>query len=110
MNIDIGPWTILIFAILGTYFWRGLGVLLGARIDTEGTLFRWVSSVSYAILAGLIARMIIIPLGSLAASPMEHRIVPLLLGFLVFFLFKRNLPLGIITGVGCFILLTAMAV
>lgn len=109
MNGDTGPWTILIFAILGTYVWRGLGVLLGARIDTESALFRWVSTVSYAILAGLIARMIIIPLGSLAETPMEHRILPLLLGFLVFFLFKRNLLLGIITGVGCFSLLTAMA-
>ena len=109
MNSDFGPWTILLFAILGTYIWRGLGVLLGARIDTEGILFRWVSSVSYAILAGLIARMIVLPIGSLAESPMEHRLVPIILGFLVFFLFKRNLPFGIITGVGCFSLLTALS-
>ena len=107
MNTDLGPWTILIFAIFGTYIWRALGVLLGARIDTEGVLFRWVSSVSYAILAGLIARMITIPIGSLAASPIEHRLIPLILAFLVYFLFKRNLPMGILAGVGFFIFLTA---
>ena len=108
MSFDGGAWTILIFAIVGTYVWRGLGVLLGARIDTEGVLFRWVSSVSYAILAGLIARMIFIPIGSLADSPIEHRLIPILLSFLVFYLFKRNLPLAIVTGVSCFSLLTAM--
>ena len=62
-------WGLVLLSAAATYFWRGLGVLLSARIDPEGPIFQWVTCVSYAMLAGLISRMIILPLGSLPSIP-----------------------------------------
>ncbi len=37
--------------------------LFAARISTESAAFLWVTVVSYAMLGGLIARMIVMPIG-----------------------------------------------
>jgi branched-subunit amino acid transport protein len=80
----------LMGAIAGTYLWRALGVAFSARVEPDGALFRWVTCVSYAMLAALISRMTVLPLGSLAETPMSFR------------------P-GVIAGVGTFIALVAFA-
>ena len=48
-------WLVMGFGVAATYLWRGLGVALSARLDPEGLVFEWVTCVSYAMLAGLIA-------------------------------------------------------
>lgn len=94
--------------ILGTYLWRVLGVAFSARIRPEGAMFRWVNCVSYAMLAGLISRMTILPLGSLADTPVIIRLVAMGIAIGVFFLTRKNLPAGLSAGVATFILLTAI--
>lgn len=103
----LGPWPVLLLAIAGTYLWRGLGVLLSARIDPEGAAFQWVTCVSYAMLAGLIARMTVLPLGSLAETPLFDRLAAMALAFGVFFAWRRRVLPGVAAGVLCFILLAA---
>ncbi|HEX9583099.1 MAG TPA: AzlD domain-containing protein [Gammaproteobacteria bacterium] len=94
--------------ILGTYLWRALGVAFSARIQPEGAMFRWVNCVSYAMLAGLISRMTILPLGSLADTPVVIRLGAMGVAICVFFMTRKNVPAGLSAGVATFIVLTAV--
>ncbi len=108
MTADLGPWPLLLLAIGATYVWRGLGVLFSARIDPQGPVFQWVTCVSYAMLAGLVARMIVLPLGGLAEAPLIDRLAATAVGFAVFFLVRRNILVGVGAGVAVFIVLQAL--
>ncbi len=99
----------LICAIAGTYVWRALGVAFSARIEPDGALFRWVTCVSYAMLAALISRMTVIPLGSLAETPISFRLGAMAVAILVFFLARRGMLSGVVAGVGTFIALVTFA-
>ena len=99
----------LICAVTGTYVWRALGVAFSARIEPDGALFRWVTCVSYAMLAALISRMTVIPLGSLAETPISFRLGAMAVAIVVFFLFRRGMLPGVIAGVGTFIVLVTSA-
>lgn len=102
------PWLALLAAAAVTYGWRGLGVLLSGRIDPGGPAFRWVAAVAYALLAGLIARMIVLPLGPLQATPLADRLAAAGAALAVYLLLRRNLLAGVAAGVGVIVLLTAL--
>ena len=55
-----------------TWLWRGLGVLLSGRLDPRSAMFEWVSCVAYALVAGLIARIIVAPSGLLAQTALKR--------------------------------------
>ena len=63
---EISLWWVVLACSAATFFWRALGVLVTRRIDADGALFRWVTCVSYAMVAGLIFRMIVMPESELA--------------------------------------------
>lgn len=92
-----------------TYLWRALGIAFSARVEPESALFRWVTCVSYAMLAGLISRMTILPLGSLAETPLSFRLGAMGIAIGVFFLARRSVFTGVVAGVGSFIALLALA-
>jgi len=98
-------------AVLGgaavTYLWRFLAVLLAGRIDPEGALFDWVGCVAYALLAGLVARMILLPIGPLAEVPLGARLAAVVVAASIFFLTRRNMLLGLGAGTGALVLLTS---
>ncbi len=100
-------WAVVLLAIAATYVWRGAGVLFSARIDPDGALFRWVSCVSYAMLAGLCARMIVLPLGGLGETLLLDRLVSIALAFGLFFLWGRRTLPAVALGVGSFVALAA---
>jgi branched-subunit amino acid transport protein len=101
-------WLLMAMAIAATYFWRGLGALLSARINPQGAVFQWVSCVSYAMLAGLIARMTVFPLGGLAETLLFDRLAAMGVGFAVFYLARQKILLGVAAAAGIFIALTAL--
>ena len=102
---DAVIWWSILGASLVTYASRGIGVLLSGRINTDGPLFRWVAAVAYALLAALIARLIVVPLGPLASTTLIARLVSAALALAVYLLTKRNLMLGVATGGGALALL-----
>lgn len=65
----------LTLAALGTYLWRFLGVAFSGRINTESAFFRWMSCVAYAMLAGLVVRIILLPVGLLEQVAPEVRVL-----------------------------------
>ncbi len=91
-------WLLVAVCTVGTYAWRGLGVLLAGRIATSGDVFRWITCVAYAMIAGLVARIIVMPTGPLAVSLFEHRLLACVIGLAVYRLSGRNLFFAVASG------------
>jgi branched-subunit amino acid transport protein len=70
-----GLWVALAGATLGTYFCRAIGVLLAKRINQDSEIFRWLAAVTYAMVAALVVRMILMPIGLLSTVPVWIRIL-----------------------------------
>lgn len=98
--------TLMIVGGLVTYFWRALGVALSGRINAGGRLFEWVTCVAFALLAGLIARMILLPNGPLADTAAPDRIAAAVIALAIFFLTRRSIGLGVAAGAGALVLIT----
>jgi len=81
---------LIVGSALATYIWRALGVALGDRISPDSALFEWLSCVAYALLAGLMARIIIFPVGILEDTPLSARLIAMALGFVVFIWLRKN--------------------
>jgi branched-subunit amino acid transport protein len=96
-------WIVVLGAAAATYAWRGLGVLLSGRIQIESDLFQWVACVAYAMLAGLITRIIVLPTGLLGTSLLTDRLLALALALVVFYLTRKNLFAAVITGMAAII-------
>ena len=97
MDETVGWLAIAIGAVV-TYFWRGLGVALAGRIRTDSRLLDWVTCVAYALLAGLIARMILQPVGPLADVPLWMRLVAVGAGIASYVATGRRLLPGVVVG------------
>jgi branched-subunit amino acid transport protein len=91
-------WSYLLVGAVGTYLWRGLGVMLSGRINADSALLRWFSAVAYAMLAGLITRLIILPAGSLAHVPLIDRGAATIVTVLIYLVTRRNIALGVAAG------------
>ncbi|EWY41973.1 branched-chain amino acid transport [Skermanella stibiiresistens SB22] len=97
---------VLLAGAVATYVWRALGVALSGRINPGGPVFEWVGCVAYALLAGLIARMIVMPVGPLQTTDLGIRILSAVLALAVFFAFRKNIFLGVTAGTLALIALT----
>ena len=91
-------WLIVLGCGAATFVWRALGVVVVKRIDANGTIFQWVTCVSYAMVAGLVFRMIIMPESELATVSLPIRIAALVIAFAAYYLFKRRLVAGVLAG------------
>jgi branched-subunit amino acid transport protein len=70
-----GLWIALAGATIGTYFCRAIGVLLAKRINQESEIFRYLSAVTYAMVAALVVRMVLMPIGLLSTVPVWIRLL-----------------------------------
>ena len=105
---DLEPSIVLTFCVFGTLIWRLLGVAIANHIDIKSELFQWFNCVAYAMLAGLISRIILMPSGTLATTPIFDRVAALIIGFIIFLLFKRNIFWATIVAFFIFLGLTAL--
>ena len=94
-------------AIAGTYIWRWAGVMFAARVKSDGPVFQWVTFVSYAMLGGLIARMVILPIGPLMETPLLFRFLAFVIGVGLFFVLGRQVLPAVFIGVASFIFLVS---
>jgi branched-subunit amino acid transport protein len=104
---ELWAWLAVLTGAVVTYASRGLGVALSGRLDPGGALIRWVEAVAYALLAGLIARMVVLPLGPLQQTPLASRLAAAAIAVAVFLLTRHNLLFGTAAGVAALILLSA---
>jgi len=91
-------WLIVLGCGAATFVWRFLGVVVVKRIDANGAIFQWITCVSYAMVAGLIFRMVIMPESELASVSMVIRITAVAIAFAAYFLFRRRLVAGVLAG------------
>ncbi|MGY8990465.1 MAG: AzlD domain-containing protein [Rhodospirillales bacterium] len=97
------PWLLALVAGLATLKWRVLGVYFSGQIETTSLVFDWVSCVAYALIAGLVTRMIILPIGTLQETPPEARLLGAAIALVIFFAARRSVLLGTFAGVGLFV-------
>ena len=91
-------WMIVLGSAAATFVWRALGVLVVRRIDADGAFFQWVTCVSYAMVAGLIFRMIVLPESELANLSLALRLGAVAVAFAAYFAFRRRLVAGVLAG------------
>ncbi len=89
---------VTIAGILATDFWRWLGVLTAARLDENSEILRWVRAVSTALVAGLVARIVIFPIGAMALTPLSGRVGAVVVGLIVYVALRKNVFLGILAA------------
>ena len=102
MNADMqggGVWLALSAACIGTYVCRAVGVKLSGHIHQDSEVFRWLSTVTYAMVAALTVRMIVMPLGLLATVPILLRVLICVLSLAVMVSHpQRRLVPALMTG------------
>lgn len=91
-------WPYLILGAVVTYAWRGVGVLLSGRINADSPGMRWFAAVAYAMLAGLIIRLIVLPGGPMAHVPLLERGIAAAVTVIVYLIARRNIALGVAAG------------
>ena len=90
---------------LATYMWRALGVTFSGQLETTSPVFDWVSCIAYALIAGLVARMLILPIGTLQEATFDIRLAGAGAALAVFYLARRSILWGVLAGVGLFVVL-----
>ncbi len=98
-------WAALPGAIAVSFLWRAVGVAVSGRLNPEGGVFLWVRCVAYAMLAGLVSRMLFLPSGNIAESEGWIRLSAVAISLAIYFAFKRSLIIGIFAGIGAFLAL-----
>ena len=93
-------WLIVLGSSAATFFWRLLGVAVVKKIDPEGVVFEWVTCVSYAMVAGLVFRMIMMPESDLASVSLLIRCAAVAFAFAAYLAFRRMLLAGVLAGGG----------
>ncbi len=102
-------WWFIIVGALVTYAWRGAGVALSGRIDPNSALMRWTASVAYALLAGLIARLIVAPQGALGEVALWVRLSAAAVSLIAYFICRRSIPLGVAAGALWLMVISALS-
>ncbi len=87
-------WLALIAASIGTYVCRAIGVMLSGRVSHDSEFFRWLSAVTYAMVAALTIRLIFLPVGMLSTVPLYLRLIicAIALGVMVINPSRRLVP------------------
>jgi branched-subunit amino acid transport protein len=94
-----GAWLALIAASVGTYICRAAGVMLSGRVSQDSEFFRWLSAVTYAMVAALTIRLIFLPIGLLSTVPLYLRVLVCILAIAVMISSpSRRLVPALLTG------------
>ena len=107
MNAWMDDYTLLVLACgAGTYLWRGLGVAVSSRLAPDSELFAWVGCVAFAMLAGLVSRIVLIPSGLLEHTALWQRLAAVGISLVAYLVVtKKNLFVGVIASAAALYLL-----
>lgn len=102
LNDPATTWIAIFAAAAGTIFWRVLGVALDGRIDPDGAVYQWISAVAYAMVAGLMVRVLILPSGLDDPTEMGLRALSLAAALAAWWFLGKSVMSGLAVGVGLF--------
>src|SRR5262244_1355362 len=96
---ELHAYTLLVLVgFLPSEIWRVLGLVAARGIADESELFMWVRAVAIAVLAGVIAKIILVPPGTLASVPAVIRLAAIVCGFAAFVIVRRSVLAGVVAG------------
>src|SRR5262249_4910820 len=96
---ELHAYTLLVLVgFLPSEIWRMLGLVAARGIADESELFMWVRAVAIAVLAGVIAKIILFPPGTLASVPAVIRLAAIVCGFAAFLVVRRSVFAGVVAG------------
>ena len=104
MDSTLELWLVTAVCALGHYLWRGLGVALSGQVSIQSELFKWVTCVAYAMIAGLVMRIMIFPAGLLSETALVDRLAACVLAFFAYHACRRNLLVSVTAGVAALML------
>jgi len=96
-------WFVVLLCSAATYLWRFLGVVVSKHIDVTSAVFEWVTCVSYAMVAGLVCRLLVLPENELAVIPLGWRVLAIVAAFASFYLFRKSMLAGVLVGSGALV-------
>ena len=91
---DLYLWLLVGLAVLGTFSWRFLGVVIGDRIPKDSIWSVWINAVAYAMVAGVMMLLVVYPSGLVAEIDLIWRLLALSAAVLVMMV-SRYMPLAI---------------
>ena len=93
MSGELHAYVLLVLVgFLPNEIWRMLGLVVARGIDEESEFFMWARAVAIAVLAGVIAKIIVLPPGTLAGVPLGIRLGAIACGFVAFL---AGAPVGV---------------
>jgi hypothetical protein len=96
---ETAPYLALILVgFLPNEVWRMLGLLVSRGIDESSELLVWVRAVATAVLAGVIAKVTLMPPGALAEVPLSVRLTAIACGFVAFVVLRRSVFASVLAG------------
>ncbi len=95
---DLWVYVVVLVGAVATHLWRALGVLMAGQIRPDSPVLDLIGCIAYALLAALVARMILLPVGPLQGTGLTARLIATAFAVAVFFLFRRNLLAGVVAG------------
>lgn len=102
------PLVIVVAGAAATYLWRALGVAMSGRLKADSPIVDLVGYIAFGLLAGLISRMILLPIGPLQSTDLWVRLSAAAFAAVVFFALRRNLLAGVLAGGGAMALLASL--
>jgi hypothetical protein len=99
MNGELHAYALLLLVgFLPNEIWRMLGLVVGRGIDEDSEFFMWARAVAIAVLAGVIAKIILLPPGTLASVPPVVRLGAIACGLVAYLLVRRSVFAGVVAG------------
>ena len=89
---------LVLVGFLPNEVWRMLGLVAVRGVDEESELFLWARAVATAVLAGVIAKILLLPPGALAQVPPIIRLAAVGCGLVAFLLVRRSVLAGVVAG------------
>ncbi|MBE88435.1 MAG: hypothetical protein CMM76_03225 [Rhodospirillaceae bacterium] len=99
---EISPWAFLLVSVLATTLPRALGAMAAGRVDPNSRVFEFVTAIAYAMAMGLAARLLLLPTGPLAGTPVADRLAAASVALAVFFMMRQKFLYGFIAGATMF--------
>ena len=94
-------WPFLMLVVVGflpNEIWRVLGLVLARGLDEDSEIVTLARAVATAIVAGVVAKLIVFPVGALATIPLSVRIVAACGAIVAFLLLRRSVFAGVAAG------------
>ena len=95
-------WFLLGVAVAGTFLWRFLGVALSRYVETDSKVFVYINSIAYAMITGLMFRIVVFPSGALANTLLFDRVLAFSLAMIICMWKPEKSIYGVMVGLGVF--------